>query len=264
MFESRPSLYFLASFCSCGLVSLNGCPALHRVGQEARARGLQRPFDAFGDLDRGAPQHLRVELVGAALDFPGDLVEQRDQHGAVDLEAVARGLLGERFVDAGLPVDQRAVDVECDKGDVFRDWHRAGHYALPRAPARAHPRLPLESRAANGPVGVPGQAAVRPPRPEGLLRQGGDHASRTPSRAADEIGYPVVVKAQVLIGGRGKAGGVKLAADEARGARARRATSSAWTSAGTSCARCGSSTPRTSPPSTTPRCCSTARPSSRW
>ena len=31
--------------------------------------------------------------------------------------------------------------------------------------------------------------------------------------AADEIGYPVVVKAQVLIGGRGKAGGVKLADD---------------------------------------------------
>jgi succinyl-CoA synthetase beta subunit len=34
-------------------------------------------------------------------------------------------------------------------------------------------------------------------------------------QAAAEIGYPVVVKAQVLIGGRGKAGGVKLAADEA-------------------------------------------------
>jgi succinyl-CoA synthetase beta subunit len=34
-------------------------------------------------------------------------------------------------------------------------------------------------------------------------------------RAANAIGYPVVVKAQVLIGGRGKAGGVKLAADEA-------------------------------------------------
>jgi succinyl-CoA synthetase beta subunit len=32
--------------------------------------------------------------------------------------------------------------------------------------------------------------------------------------AAAEIGYPVVVKAQVLIGGRGKAGGVKLAAEE--------------------------------------------------
>jgi succinyl-CoA synthetase beta subunit len=33
--------------------------------------------------------------------------------------------------------------------------------------------------------------------------------------AAAAIGYPVVVKAQVLIGGRGKAGGVKLAAEEA-------------------------------------------------
>jgi succinyl-CoA synthetase beta subunit len=32
---------------------------------------------------------------------------------------------------------------------------------------------------------------------------------------ADRVGYPVVVKAQVHVGGRGKAGGVKLAADEA-------------------------------------------------
>jgi succinyl-CoA synthetase beta subunit len=31
--------------------------------------------------------------------------------------------------------------------------------------------------------------------------------------AADEIGYPCVIKAQVLIGGRGKAGGIKVAAD---------------------------------------------------
>jgi succinyl-CoA synthetase beta subunit len=31
--------------------------------------------------------------------------------------------------------------------------------------------------------------------------------------AADEIGYPCVVKAQVLIGGRGKAGGIKVATD---------------------------------------------------
>ncbi|HVP01792.1 MAG TPA: ADP-forming succinate--CoA ligase subunit beta [Solirubrobacteraceae bacterium] len=33
--------------------------------------------------------------------------------------------------------------------------------------------------------------------------------------AADEIGYPCVVKAQVKIGGRGKAGGIKVAADAA-------------------------------------------------
>jgi succinyl-CoA synthetase beta subunit len=31
--------------------------------------------------------------------------------------------------------------------------------------------------------------------------------------AAEELGYPVVIKAQVLIGGRGKAGGIKLAKD---------------------------------------------------
>jgi succinyl-CoA synthetase beta subunit len=33
--------------------------------------------------------------------------------------------------------------------------------------------------------------------------------------AAEELGYPVVVKAQVLIGGRGKAGGIKLAKERA-------------------------------------------------
>jgi succinyl-CoA synthetase beta subunit len=37
--------------------------------------------------------------------------------------------------------------------------------------------------------------------------------------AADEIGYPCVVKAQVLIGGRGKAGGVKIAKDRAEAVR---------------------------------------------
>src|SRR5215216_7563545 len=33
--------------------------------------------------------------------------------------------------------------------------------------------------------------------------------------AADELGYPCVVKAQVQIGGRGKAGGIKVAQDRA-------------------------------------------------
>src|SRR3954470_21289341 len=31
--------------------------------------------------------------------------------------------------------------------------------------------------------------------------------------AAERIGYPCAIKAQVLIGGRGKAGGIKIAAD---------------------------------------------------
>ena len=43
----------------------------------------------------------------------------------------------------------------------------------------------------------------------------GRHATSLPEAmdAADELGYPVVIKAQVQIGGRGKAGGIKLAND---------------------------------------------------
>ncbi len=47
-------------------------------------------------------------------------------------------------------------------------------------------------------------------------RAGGQESPDTPAEAetiAREIGCPVMVKAQVLVGGRGKAGGVKMAAD---------------------------------------------------
>jgi succinyl-CoA synthetase beta subunit len=47
------------------------------------------------------------------------------------------------------------------------------------------------------------------PVPSGLPARSVDDAVK----AADEIGYPCVVKAQVLIGGRGKAGGIKVAKD---------------------------------------------------
>ena len=82
--------------------------------------------------------------------------------------------------------------------------------------------------------------------------------------AADEIGYPFVVKAQVQIGGRGKAGGIKVANDARRGPRARDERSSAWTSAATRSTRCGSRRRPTSRASTTRRSSSTARPRRRW
>jgi succinyl-CoA synthetase beta subunit len=47
------------------------------------------------------------------------------------------------------------------------------------------------------------------PVPEGRPAATADQAVA----AADDLGYPVVVKAQVLVGGRGKAGGIKLAND---------------------------------------------------
>jgi len=52
------------------------------------------------------------------------------------------------------------------------------------------------------------------PVPSGIHARTVDEAVK----AAEEIGYPAVIKAQVKIGGRGKAGGVKIAAnaDEAR------------------------------------------------
>jgi succinyl-CoA synthetase beta subunit len=53
-------------------------------------------------------------------------------------------------------------------------------------------------------------AANGVPVPEGRPAETVDDAVA----AANEIGYPCVVKAQVLIGGRGKAGGIKVAKDE--------------------------------------------------
>ena len=58
----------------------------------------------------------------------------------LDLDAVARRLLGERLVDAGFPVDQGAVDVESDEGDVLGDRHRAG--IMPRERLRRGRRAP--------------------------------------------------------------------------------------------------------------------------
>src|SRR3954470_6939926 len=57
--------------------------------------------------------------------------------------------------------------------------------------------------------GVPASPGQGPPAPPGPPATSVEEALA----AADEIGYPVVVKAQVLIGGRGKAGGIKLAND---------------------------------------------------
>jgi succinyl-CoA synthetase beta subunit len=54
-------------------------------------------------------------------------------------------------------------------------------------------------------------------RKHGVPIPDGREASTVPEavEAAEALGFPVVVKAQVLIGGRGKAGGIKLAKDRA-------------------------------------------------
>jgi succinyl-CoA synthetase beta subunit len=50
------------------------------------------------------------------------------------------------------------------------------------------------------------------PVPRGRVAATTDEAAA----AANEIGYPCAIKAQVQIGGRGKLGGIKIAADEAQ------------------------------------------------
>src|SRR3954466_14532575 len=49
----------------------------------------------------------------------------------------------------------------------------------------------------------------------GVQVPAGQHAASVPEavEAAEQLGFPVVIKAQVQIGGRGKAGGIKLAKD---------------------------------------------------
>ena len=64
----------------------------------------------------------------------------------------------------------------------------------------------------SGPLRVPGQAVLRPLRHPHLARGVADTVDEAVEQA-ESAGYPVVVKAQVKVGGRGKAGGVKLAAD---------------------------------------------------
>src|SRR5437588_5998393 len=82
-----------------------------------------------------------------------------------------------------------------------------------RAPP-VHAPLPLESRAAMDLLEYQGKQLFAR---HGLKVSSGRAVTDVEDAvsAANDVGYPVVVKAQVLIGGRGKAGGVKLAADEA-------------------------------------------------
>src|SRR5579864_7469030 len=94
-----------------------------------------------------------------------------------------------------------------------------GHYDFPRGLARvASPppptASPLECRAAMDLLEYQGKQLFAR---HGLKVSAGRAVETADDAlaAATEVGYPVVVKAQVLIGGRGKAGGVKLAADEA-------------------------------------------------
>ena len=132
MFEIRPDVLGLVDLLERRDGLLEGPPALDGVGQELGAGGLERPAEILGDGDRGAAQHLGVELVGAAHDVALVLQKQGNELVLVDRVAVALGLLDERLVRAFLPVDEGSVDVERHEGDVFGERHESRHCASKR------------------------------------------------------------------------------------------------------------------------------------
>jgi hypothetical protein len=122
--RDQPGLELLDELLELRVRLAEGRPPLHGIGQEARARGLERPLEPLGDLDDGAPQDLGVELVRAPFDVTGDLVEHRDELVRVlEREAVAGRFLLERVDDPRLPVDEGPVDVEGDPLDVLGERH---------------------------------------------------------------------------------------------------------------------------------------------
>ena len=315
--REQAQFVFLWELLQLGVGLAKRFPALHRVRQKARAGRLLIKVQAVGDLDRGAPQHLGVELVGAALDLAGDFAHERQQRVAVELDPVPAPA---SLANASYTPVSRSIRVpytlKSYEGDVLGDKGMAGGGCPAKTAtgaARPRGRGPTAGAevANRGPKPAPGLGARRRGagfRLESRARNGqGGPSPSTPSRripatrvstamdlleyqgkqlfarhglavspgkpaktveeavaAANEIGYPVVVKAQVLIGGRGKAGGVKLADDGAQVREHAQGGLGMDIRGHTSCAPCGSSTPAISPASTTRRCCSTARPSSRW
>ena len=115
MFEISPIWYFFLSRSSSAFVSRNGGQDGMLFGRKLERTGSSSQPSSSAHAHRRAPQDLGVQLVGAGHDLALGLQEQRDQLVAVDREAVLLGLLLERLVDAGLPVDQGPVDLEADE-----------------------------------------------------------------------------------------------------------------------------------------------------
>src|SRR3954447_15705584 len=127
-------------------------------------------------------------------------MEQRDDLVLVDGEPVAVRLLLERLVDTLLPVDEGAVDVEGHEVDLLGEGHRGRECW---APPPLMDLLEYQGKQLFARHGIP--------VPEGEPATKVDQAVA----AAERIGYPCAIKAQVKIGGRGKAGGIKIAKDKA-------------------------------------------------
>src|SRR4051794_4482961 len=225
-----PDVVLLAEPIHCGVGLAEGEPVGDAVGQELGPRGLHLPAELAGDFDDRAAQHLGVELVGAGHDFGLDLHEALEEGALFEAEAVFGRLLLAGLDDPLLPVDQGAVTVGGHPFDVFET--RKGHGQrgiMAIGPGRgSHPRRrcggwPSRVGCATAPPGAPPMDLLEYQGKQLFAKHGvavpSGEVARTVDEAvaaAEQIGYPCAIKAQVLIGGRGKAGGIKIASDQAQ------------------------------------------------
>ena len=140
---------------------------------------------------------------------PSSGVRQRDEHA--HRGRLARAVRAEQPEDLALGHAERdtveRLHVAVALAELVHDdrFHRRASVA--RRPRRV-PR-------GDGPLRVPGQAALQPLRHPGLGGTARHDARGGARRRPRSSAAQVVVKAQVLTGGRGKAGGVKLADEPA-------------------------------------------------
>ena len=185
---------------------------LHQTPEQIAETALQEDVDAVGlSLLSGAHltlfprvmDELRARDLGDVLVFGGGVIPDADaralrEQGVAEIFGPGSSLKGiAAWLEDGA---RRARTTQSEPAQTSRATCR---------PTR---------RGNSGPVRVPGQAVLRPLRHPGVAGRRRLHRRRGRRRRPRRAGYPVVVKAQVQVGGRGKAGGIKLAdnADEVR------------------------------------------------
>ena len=207
-----------------------------------------------GQVTPGSDERLLdgvLGLVGVPEDEPGGGIQAGDR-GACQLgegvmiapSALApRGLAASRPSAVARPTWPRSASMARRPSAVRSEFGRRpavrrGTIALPATDPPEEPCPPVKIQEADAKSLLVAQGL---PVPAWEVAHTVAEARAAAERfLADGAAGKVVIKAQVLVGGRGKAGGVKLAGSRGRGRARSPARSSAWTSRASRSARCSS------------------------
>jgi succinyl-CoA synthetase beta subunit len=200
-----------------GIVGEDGSPraqAANTVGLGHRAFEVAEPFVSL-DAELGEREHVATLGDGSPLRRPRMPASRLDARG--ELCGVAGRRLEERAPERDCTAEGERDDGE-DRNSLDErpdESHGCPQRSIARSPAglivRTSDSAPrLDSRPAVDLYEYQGKqlfARAGIPVSDGRVATTAEEARA----AAEELGGPVVVKAQVLVGGRGKAGGIKLA-----------------------------------------------------